>query len=166
MTKPKFWDDYPEEIKKRAIINFNNCTDPHKDFDSLKNAFLWYSTIEGDDFWSKVNNGEYEAAMSLIDNQCCFTKPIKDERVTITQHYEDLQIENEELKAENEKLKADIVELKRIIKHELDRERLRLWIDVVCSVANASNTKYEESMTTFADYFLAEFDKRFKSHYK
>jgi hypothetical protein len=42
--------------------------------------------------------------------------------------------------------------------------RRKLWRDVAIGVATSSNSKLTGSMSTWADFALAEFDKRFKEY--
>jgi len=63
------------------MIEINNLTEPYKsmakhnrkkadntEFENLRRAFSWSKTVEGFDFWDKVNNGKQPKISAHIES--------------------------------------------------------------------------------------------------
>lgn len=169
MTKKNFWDDYPDEIKKRAIANCK-LTPLRVKPNVLEDAFFWDNTPEQYDFWDLVNQGRYYEALELLDEQEAEQKEanpsiektieaVKD----VTEAMELADNDAEELRkffAEYDRMKAENEALKRQ-SVGIEEQRKMIWAQVAIAVAGADNCVNKESCVTFADHVLKAFDERF-----
>lgn len=174
MTNKKFWDDYPEPIKSRAIANYERFGNLHKSEDDLRSGFLWNLTPEKGDFWGLVYKGQYDEALALLKEE-------------VEQHeskeVEDLQAENsalleeneelskalsrqaqmiEDLQSENEPLKAENEALKRTIREGVQNMRMKVWNDTFQNIFKQNAATIGHSKTA-ANMALEEFDKTFNT---
>lgn len=152
MTNKKFWDDYPEEIKKRAIANCK-LSPLRVKMNVLEHAFFWDNTPEQYDFWDLVNQGRYYEALELLDEHE-IEKNIPDE---VTQKerkdFEAVFVENIQLQSENAALKQQL-------QSGIQQMRMKVWADTLQTYIQLQRESDQE-IDAHCKAALRLFDKTF-----